>query len=131
MNYLALSIDGTDCTTDDAGKTTCNTIQLEPPTGVPTGGLEAGGAGQLALQFGVQAFFFAATLLAVIFVLVGGIKWITAGGDKTKVQSARSTLTYAIIGLVIVLGAFTIVLVLGSILGFTLLYAPLQLNPFR
>jgi hypothetical protein len=40
--------------------------------------------------------------VAVVMVIVGGYKYITSGGDSSKVSSAKSTLLYAVIGLVIV-----------------------------
>jgi hypothetical protein len=39
---------------------------------------------------------------AVIMVIVGGLKMITANGDSSAIASARSTITYALIGLIIV-----------------------------
>lgn len=42
-----------------------------------------------------------AGLLGVIMVIVSGFKYVTAGGDSSKVSSARSTLVYAVVGLVI------------------------------
>ena len=53
--------------------------------------------------------FVAAAVVAVVFLIWGGIKWITAGGDKTKVQSARDTIIGAIIGLVVAFAAFFII----------------------
>lgn len=50
-----------------------------------------------------------AALIALVFLIWGGIKWITAGGDKTKVQAARDTIVGAIIGLVIVFVAYFVV----------------------
>lgn len=41
-------------------------------------------------------------IVAVIMVMVAGFKYITAGGDSGNVSSAKSTLTYAIVGLIIV-----------------------------
>jgi hypothetical protein len=41
-------------------------------------------------------------VIAVIMIIVGGFKYITSGGDQNKIASAKSTLIYAIIGLVIV-----------------------------
>jgi hypothetical protein len=59
-----------------------------------------------------------AILASVIFFILGGIKWITSGGDEAKVKAARSTLIAAIVGLVISLSAFFIVnIVLGMFLG--------------
>ncbi|MEO8105469.1 MAG: pilin [Candidatus Saccharibacteria bacterium] len=41
-------------------------------------------------------------VLAVIMVIWAGFKYITSGGDSNKITSAKNTLIYAIIGLVIV-----------------------------
>ena len=56
-----------------------------------------------------------AVLIALFFLIWGGISWITSGGDKAKVAAARSRITYAIIGLVVTLVAFFIVSVVGYI----------------
>jgi hypothetical protein len=40
--------------------------------------------------------------VAVVMIVVGGFKYITSGGDSGKVAGAKSTLVYAVIGLVIV-----------------------------
>ncbi|GIW62168.1 MAG: hypothetical protein KatS3mg089_1020 [Patescibacteria group bacterium] len=61
----------------------------------------------------------AGALVAIIFLIWGGIKWITSGGDKTKVESARYTIIGAIIGLIVVFGSFLIInLVLKTFFGF-------------
>lgn len=41
-------------------------------------------------------------VLAVIMVIWAGFKYITSGGDSNKVASAKTTLIYALIGLVVV-----------------------------
>lgn len=56
-------------------------------------------------------------LLVFIYLIWGGIEWITAGGDKSKTESARQKLTNAIIGLAIVAAAFAISQVLGTFFG--------------
>ncbi len=48
-------------------------------------------------------------IVAVIMLIVGGIRYITSGGDAKKVTDAKNTVLYAIIGLVICLLAFAIV----------------------
>ncbi|MFZ1484403.1 MAG: pilin [Candidatus Saccharimonadales bacterium] len=40
-------------------------------------------------------------IVAVIMIMVGGFKYITASGDSSKVSSAKNTIIYAVIGLVI------------------------------
>jgi hypothetical protein len=47
-------------------------------------------------------------IIAVIMIIYGGFKFITSGGDSTKVTSARNTIIYAVIGLIIVALAQTI-----------------------
>jgi hypothetical protein len=41
-------------------------------------------------------------VVAVVMIIVGGLRYVTSGGDSSKVSSAKSTLIYAIIGLIIV-----------------------------
>lgn len=50
----------------------------------------------------VNLFSIIVGITAVIFVILGGFKYITSGGDSGKVGSAKSTLIYALVGLVIV-----------------------------
>lgn len=40
-------------------------------------------------------------VIAVIMIIVGGLKYITSGGDSNSISSAKNTLTYALVGLVI------------------------------
>jgi len=48
-------------------------------------------------------------IIAILVVLYGGFRWLTAGGDTTKVKDAQAVLKNGIIGLVIVLCAYIIV----------------------
>ena len=63
----------------------------------------------------------AVTLILVIAALVfffmlifGGIKYITSGGDKAQTESARGTITAALIGLVIVFSAWAIITLINA-----------------
>ncbi len=63
-------------------------------------------------------------LAGVIFffmLVIGGIKWITSGGDKTKTEGARNQITAALVGLVIVFAAWAIVSLIGTVFGVDLL----------
>ena len=91
--------------------------QINPPAGVPTGGLGAGEGGQKAIQLGVDVVFIIGIVLAVAFIIISGIQMVVSGGDKQKVQAVRSRLTYSIIGLVIILAAFLIVSTVIFLLG--------------
>lgn len=63
----------------------------------------------------IQIAFVLAVIIALAFLIYGGIRWITSGGDKTGVETARNTIVAALVGLVIVFLAFFI---LNIILGF-------------
>jgi amino acid transporter len=60
-----------------------------------------------------------AVIIALIYLLYGGIKWVTSGGDKTQVEAARNHIVAAITGLVIVFLAIFIVTVVMSLFGLT------------
>ena len=52
---------------------------------------------------------------AVIMIIFGGFKYITSGGDAAGVTSAKNTIMYAVIGLIVAALAFAIVnFVVGS-----------------
>ena len=48
-------------------------------------------------------------IIAVIMLIIGGIRYVISGGDSKKVTDAKNTVLYAIIGLVIAFLAFAIV----------------------
>jgi len=56
-------------------------------------------------QLALAGIFF----LAIIFVMIGGIQYVTAGGDDGKAKAARKTIINALIGLVISSLAFALV----------------------
>ncbi|MFC1646961.1 hypothetical protein ACFL1A_01625 [Patescibacteria group bacterium] len=58
-----------------------------------------------------------AALLAFFFLILGGIQWITSGGDKTAMEAARNKITHAVVGLVIVGAAWAIMLLVQGFLG--------------
>lgn len=47
-------------------------------------------------------------ILAVLVILYGGFKWMTAGGDDDKVGEAKKLIINGIIGLIIILSAYAI-----------------------
>jgi hypothetical protein len=56
-------------------------------------------------------------IVAVVIVLLGGFKWMTAGGNDEKVAEAKKLLIAGVIGLAIVLSAYAITsFVIGSLL---------------
>lgn len=66
------------------------------------------------LTASINLLFVIAAILTVIFLILGGIRWITSAGDPKGVEVARKQITYAIVGLVIVVLAFFIVGLVGQ-----------------
>lgn len=56
----------------------------------------------------VTTLSFIAGVACVIAIIVGGIMYITSAGDEKRVQTAKNTLLYAVIGIVIALSAYAI-----------------------
>ena len=48
-------------------------------------------------------------IIAVVIILIGGFRWMTAGGNEDRIASAKKTITAGAIGLVVILAAFAIV----------------------
>jgi hypothetical protein len=40
-------------------------------------------------------------IIAVIMIIFAGFKYVTSGGDSGKISSAKNTLTYAVVGIVV------------------------------
>ena len=62
-----------------------------------------------------------AALIAFGFLIYGGIKWITSGGDKEGTAQAQSTITAALIGLLIVFAAWAIIKLVETFFGIQIL----------
>lgn len=44
----------------------------------------------------------------LIFLIWGGIEWLTAGGDKTRLETAHKMISNALIGLTVLIGSYAI-----------------------
>lgn len=58
-----------------------------------------------------------AGLLALVFIIQGGYMWIISAGDPNKVKQAQGTLTWAIIGLVLLMIIFGVLRALITFLS--------------
>ncbi|MFA5936219.1 MAG: pilin [Patescibacteria group bacterium] len=59
-------------------------------------------------------------IVLLFYLLYAGFLWMTAGGDEGKVKTARTMISQAIIGLIIIVAAFAIsTFVLGSLVNAT------------
>jgi hypothetical protein len=95
-----------------------------PITTCDTSGQFAILCGLTAKSFGsvigslVQLLFVVAVIVALLYLIYGGFRWLVSSGDKTQVASAREHIVAAVIGLVIIfLSYFILNLILGFFLG--------------
>ncbi len=86
-------------------------INIWADTGCAGGNPDTCGVGSVVKLIGnfIRLGLFAAGLLAVIMIIVGGFQYITSSGNPQATARAKSTITYAIIGLLIAIFAFAIV----------------------
>ena len=54
------------------------------------------------ITLGLNIFSAIVGIIAVVMIIVGGIKYITSSGDSGNITSAKNTIMYAVIGLVVV-----------------------------
>lgn len=94
--------------------------QINPPSGssIPTGGLSTL---QLLLSNFLTTFMVIGAFLMVIYIVWGGIQWITSGGDKQKLATARGRITWATVGFIIIMIALFILNAIGYLFRVDLL----------
>ena len=100
MNRLALAI---------------GTYNISPPGNVPSGGL--GSNGTNVINMGIYLLFTAGIVLGIFFIVYSGVQWVMSGGDKQKLQNARSRLIYSIVGLIVIAASFLIISTIIMLLG--------------
>lgn len=71
----------------------------------------------LLFQNVVTAAFLFAGIIALIFIILSGIKFLTSGGDPKQLEGAKNTLTYAILGFILILLSFAILNFISGITG--------------
>lgn len=57
----------------------------------------------------INVMLFIAGALAVIMIIYGGIRYITAHGDEKQVKVAKDTIVYSVVGLIIAILAYALV----------------------
>jgi hypothetical protein len=94
----------------------CTGANLSTTPATNCTGEETGGTINNLIATVINIFSLVVGVVAVIMIIIGGLKYITSGGDSSNITGAKNTILYAIIGLVIVALAQVIVrFVLGKV----------------
>ncbi len=68
----------------------------------------------------IKAFMGLLGIVAVVIILLGGFKWMTAGGNEEKVAEAKKLIISGVIGLIIIMSAYAIAqFVVGAVINGT------------
>lgn len=57
----------------------------------------------------IQVMLIIGGIIAVIMIILGGIRYTTSNGDQADVKAAKDTILYAIVGLVVTISGYAIV----------------------
>lgn len=84
------------------------------------GGVNAVGGGgsptlgdQIKIVISILMFILGA--IAVVMIIIGGIRYTTSNGDSASIKSAKDTILYSVIGLIVAILSYAIVnFVLGA-----------------
>ena len=87
-----------------------------PQGGAPPSATAQGTLGQNITTI-INFFLGLLGLIAVAFLIYAGVLMVTAGGQEEQIGKAKKVITYAVIGIVIILLAYTIVQFVTSALG--------------
>lgn len=92
-------------------------------TAVPGGSTPNDSPKQFAVTIATlwQTIILVGGLAFLLFFLQGGLAWITAGGDKGKIEEARGKITQGLIGLAVLAASYVIIKFIESAIGLDLL----------
>ncbi len=95
--------------------------KIQPPQAIKDFiGTDQTGAGGISkfLSNLIVLIYSIATVALVFMILWGAFDWLSSGGDKEKIESARRKIMSAIIGIILFATAFAVITVLGQFTGF-------------
>ncbi len=86
-----------------------DTTQVENGINAVGGGGTTGDDLPKLIQNIINILLFIAGAVAVVMIILGGIRYITSNGDQAQVKAAKDTILYSVVGLVVAILAFSIV----------------------
>ena len=101
---------GDDSSGSDSSSTSiCDNPNVSSAVKSAAGCDENGGTLNNALTTILKGIILILGVVAVIFIVVGGVNYMTSAGDANKIKKAKDTILYAVIGLIICALSFMIV----------------------
>lgn len=85
------------------------TAQIDAGLGAAGAGMEQGADIDGTVGNFVNLFLYVVGVVAVIMIIYGGFQFLTSAGDSSKAGKARSTILYALIGLIVAALAYAII----------------------
>lgn len=83
----------------------------------------------IIIRNAITALMVIAAILALFFLVYGGFKWVTSGGDKGQIDAARKIILAAIVGLILTFLSFFILSVFLGFFGLSLKSLTLPVLP--
>src|SRR3989344_2043928 len=62
-----------------------------------------------------------ASILLFLYLILGGVQWMTGGGDKVATQAAKDRLTAALVGILIILSVYGVMKIVEAAFGINVL----------
>ena len=69
------------------------------------------------IRSGIDWLLSIAAGLTILFLIIGGIYYVTAAGDDQQMTTAKTMITYAVIGLIFIIISYSIVLTIDKIIN--------------
>ncbi len=69
------------------------------------------------ISTGISVVIIVSGILVFVYLVWGGIEWLTSGGDKGKVEAARNRIVNALVGLAIIAASWALVRIIAYFFG--------------
>ncbi|PIU03479.1 hypothetical protein COT44_03475 [Candidatus Shapirobacteria bacterium CG08_land_8_20_14_0_20_39_18] len=62
----------------------------------------------------ITLLFVIASLVSFVLLVIGGVQYMTSGGDKAGTEASKEQMTHALIGLILVFSAYAVIGLVGK-----------------
>lgn len=100
---------------------------ITPPAGIPTTGGDPSSFVAGLIRASVSLLIIVSFVAAFIWIILAGLRFITASGDEKSIAQARSQIMWGVVGLVIVITSFAIIRLAETFFGVSIVSGGFQL----